>query len=155
MANFEKVIAKNEKKETNKKKKKHLIKWGTYCFSWWALPLMLIIIPIDKIEAWQYKRLKWSDDIANKVLDKILAYNVEKLSDEKYGYLVNYPTGLNRKKVPLRYKKWVDKFSYNLQDYIEDVYEMPNFIKTVDATTWQKWVIFTKVKKRVDKNPLP
>ena len=62
----------NKAKRTNNGKKWYVINTKNYQVYFWALPILPIVIMIDKLKNWQYNRRTWNDEKAKKVLDKTL-----------------------------------------------------------------------------------
>ena len=116
----------------------HWVKICGYTVRWWEVPL----VPFELLNYWRYNRMKWSDEKATKVLDAILPNELEWVEeDNAFYYCMDWdPHGIG-KKAPRRYKKWSNKFSWDLHRFIRDGYENPDYIKTYlnDDGGWVKF----------------
>ena len=134
----------------NKNAKKCLaIKFKEYVIPLYLIPLAIIVIPYYEIEKLMYKRVKWSEKKATKVLNailpKLLTWNEEDnhyyRCIRKFGPLCYY------KVIPMRHRKFVRKFDYALKDYLINKYENEFYTKTVEEEyEWYTIVFVEKIK---------
>lgn len=141
---FDKV--KNKKKKANRKKW-WIIKTKNYEIPLYYLWLAPFVIVYDKLYKYSHSKRKWSDEKANKVLDKFLSKALTWSEEDNYYYINFRKWGCwyYSKRFPLGSRKWVWKFSSELRDYLINKYENPLYIKTVeDDYDW--WLIIFKEK---------
>lgn len=148
MKNFEYAKAKKEKK----KFKMPTVVIGEYEYNIWAMllfPLILISLLVEKIDNWNYNRLKWSEEKAKKVLDHWLPYVLEYDEDAYWYYTGWRHNGWDiAKRAPIGLKKWTKKFGYKLCGYLENGYEKDGFDRTIIEEYWNEhwdeyWIKFT------------
>ena len=139
MANF------NKAKRTNNGKKWYVINTKNYQVYFWALPVLPVVIIIDKLKNWQYNHRTWNDKKAKKVLDKILPKVLEWVEeDNAFYYCMDWPAWGLYNNAPIGYRNWVKKFRYELQKLIRDGYENEEYTKTVENNGNGIWVKFTE-----------
>ena len=142
MAKFDK--AKQIKK--TKVRKWWFVRVGKYTVYFWAIPLLPFALLVDGIKEYNYKRRVWDEKIATKVLDKVLPQVLEWVEDDKaYYYCMEWGISSLWRKAPRRYRKWADKFAFDLQRYIRDGYENADYIKEIEVDgCFETWVKFTE-----------
>ena len=135
----------NKAKRTNNGKKWYVVNTKNYQVYFWALPLLPIVIMIEKLENWQYERRTWSEEKATKVLNKVLPKVLEYVEeDNAFYYCMGWsPCSLYRK-APCYYYKWAEKFSYKLQRFIRDGYENEDYAKTIENDGYDVWIKFSE-----------
>lgn len=139
MANF------NKAKRTNNGKKWYVVNIKNYQVYFWALPILPIVIMIEKLENWQYERRTWSDEKATKVLNKVLPKVLEYVEeDNAFYYCMDWSSCTLYSKAPCYYYKWARKFSYKLQKFIRDGYENEDYVKTIEDDGYDVWVKFSE-----------
>ena len=127
-------------------KKWWIIHRKNYSYYIWALPIIPFIELADYIEKRAYAKRVWNTKTATKVLDKVLPKVLEWVeADKAFYYCMDWGSSSLWHKAPLRYRKWAHKFQNDLQEFIEEGYENPQYIKTVDKgvslfdETWVKF----------------
>lgn len=142
MADFNKA----KRKKINNSKKWYVINTKNYQVYFWALPILPIIIMIDKFENWQYERRTWNDEKAKKVLDKILPKVLEWVEeDNAFYYCMSWSSWSLYNHAPFGYRKWVKKFNYELQKFIRYNYEDEKYIKTIEDNDYDDiWIKFSE-----------
>lgn len=140
---LEQKIQKTQKeqlrKEKQRRRKKPCYK-GYYFKNWLVYPLGVISVELDLAQAKKYNALEWSDtkaeEIINKYFIEICDYDQEKqelsFSTEWYKPWQAYAS----KKDEL----WCKKFNFELTRYVENIYEIDGFVKTIE----DDWIVFTK-----------
>ena len=135
----------NKAKRTNNGKKWYVINTKNYQVYFWALPMLPIVIMIDKLKNWQYNRRTWDDEKAKKVLDKILPKVLEWVEeDNAFYYCMSWSDWGLYDNAPIGYRNWVKKFRYELQKFIRYGYENEKYTKTVESDGYDIWVKFTE-----------
>lgn len=140
MAKFDKA------KETKKAKKQwwviHIRNYSVYI---WALPILPVVLLADYIDDRNYKKRVWNEQIATKILDKVLPKVLEWVEeDNAFYYCMNWNSSALYCKAPRKYRKWACKFSYRLQQFIEEGYENADYVKTVEKDYCDTWVKFVE-----------
>ena len=145
MASFDKA------KETKKTKKQWwIIHTHNYSVYIWALPILPIVLLSDYIKERNSKKRVWSEEIATKVLDKVLPQILEWVEeDNAFYYCMSWGTSSLYRKAPRKYRKWANKFKYKLQQFIKEGYENADYVKTIEKDYYDTWVKF--VEKTLDK----
>ena len=89
-------------------------------------------VPCCRLDDWRYDHRQWNEKKATKVLNKILPSKLEWVPQKNAFYydMDREPYGLVRN-APFYYKKWVEKFRYDLHYFVRDGYQNVNYIKTV------------------------
>lgn len=134
------------------------IKTANYEIPLWGLlvlPLVIIAIVYDKIKDWNYLRQEWSEEKATKVLNCFLPYSLEFIEeDNAYYYCLGWHNSGDKlaKRAPINLKRWAKKFGYKTFQYLEEKYENPDFIKTIENDGYDKWI---KFEKRGTNNQFP
>ena len=129
---FDKI--KNKKPKANRKKW-WVIKTKNYVIPLYLLPIALIIIPFYKFnDLIESKCLKWSNERADKVLNKWLLKVLEWDEEtNEYSRSINvFGNWFSYKSMPFGHRKWAWKHEYTLKDYLLEKYENPNYTKTVE-----------------------
>lgn len=132
-----------------KRKKKHnlYIKTNDYELFFLLLPILPFVMFYDWLDKKWYDSLTWSEDKASKVLDSFLP-NVVSYHKESYSYCMEWR--YNNKELcryaPLGYKKWSDKFYFQIREYLETGYENENYDKEVIKNRWETWIVFKEKK---------
>lgn len=141
MAKFDK--AKN--KETNRKNKWYMVNLGGYCCPLWLCPLIPVAIASEKFEQWNYKRKKWSEKRATRMLHKILPHYLE-WNEEENAYYFNWDNCYRYIHLKARFfdRAWGRKFEDNLYGFIRDGYENDNYIKTEERHEGRLYIKFTE-----------
>lgn len=135
----------NKAKKNNNGKKWYVVSTKNYQVYFWALPILPIVIMINKLESCQYKRRVWSDEKAKKVLDKILPKVLEWVEkDDAFYYCMGWSSWDLYNNAPFGYRRWVKKFNYELQKFIRYNYENEKYTKTIDNDGYDIWVKFTE-----------
>lgn len=105
---------------------------------WYEIPF----VPLRILSDWRYKRMKWDEKKATKVLDKILPMNLEWVpEDNAFYYCMDWDAYGLISKTPFYYKKWVKKFYYKLHQFIAEGYQNAGYNKTV-INDYDQWVKF-------------
>lgn len=145
MTTFERA---KKKKEKQNKKKWWIIKTKNYTIPIYLLPLAIFIIPCDKLKKYVYNSMAWSEEKAKKVLDKMLPRRLEWDDDEGnyYCYIRKWGWWYSQNNVPLIYRKWTNKFNYELRKYFVEKYEHEYYTKTVlnDDDEWYLIIFIDK-----------
>ena len=135
----------NKAKRTNNGKKWYVINTKNYQVYFWALPMLPIVIMIDKLKNWQYNRRTWNDEKAKKVLDKILPKVLDWVEeDSAFYYCMDWSDWGLYHNAPIGYRNWVKKFRYELQKFICYGYENEKYTKTVENDGYGVWVKFSE-----------
>lgn len=146
MATFDKVKTRTERKN---KKQWWVIKTKNYNIPIYLLPIALFIIPCDKIKTaidnYIWRKTFWTDEKANKMLDKMLPkiLDYDKDDNDYRCYIRDWNFSFYNY-APLFHKKWVRKFNDNLKDYLIERYENESYVKTVQDDYDWKVIIFTE-----------
>lgn len=152
MKTFEQVKKRTEKREKNKNKKKWwIIKTENYTIPIYFLPFAIFIIPFDKLKNYIYNSMTWNEEKAKKVLDKMLPRILEWNKEENHYWchIRKYGWWYSQKRIPFYYKKWTNKFSYELKKYLIEKYELEYYTKEVlDDYDWYL-IIFTEKERRL------
>lgn len=107
------------------------------------VPLIPFVELSERIKTKRYNNLVWSEGKAKKVLDKVLPKALEyDANEDEYYFGTDWNTRVLVKNTPIRWRKWVDKFSYSLYEYLTDTYENKNYTKTIEESCTGNWVIF-------------
>lgn len=141
MANFDKA------KETKKAKKQWwIIHTHNYSVYIWALPILPFVLLSDYIKEQNSKKRVWDEQIATKVLDKVLPKLLEWVEeDNAFYYSMEWGQSALWRNAPRKYRKWAYKFSYRLQKFIQEGYENTDYIKTVEQDNYYEiWVKFVE-----------
>lgn len=142
-------MAKFNKAKNKLKIKKWLIHTKKYSYHIIALPLIPICLLLDKIEEKAYAKRVWSEEkatkVLNKILPKVLEWNEE---DQAFWYCMQWRESTLSSKAPLGYRKWVWKFRCQLQKFIQEGYENPHYIKSVEEGSYgyDTWIKFVEKK---------
>lgn len=142
-------MAKFNKAKKKPKKKWWIIHTKNYSYHIIALPLIPFCLLTEKIEKKAYAKRVWSEEkatkVLNKILPKVLEWNEE---DQAFWYCMQWSEYTLYSKAPLRYKKWVRKFRYQLQKFIKTGYENPHYIKSVEEGSYgyETWIKFVEKK---------
>ena len=140
-----------KKKNTNRKKWwiVHIKHYSVYL---WGLPLIPFVLIHDKISDYCSKRRVWDEKTARKVLNYVLPYVLEWIEEKNaYYYCMSWGNSSLWRKAPVTKRKWARKFAYNLQRFIKEGYENPNYSKSVENDGYDTWVKFEPLQ---DKFPL-
>lgn len=145
MSTFDKA---KQAKKTGKKW--WIINTKKYSYYIWALPLIPFIELADRIEEKAYAKRVWDTDKATRVLNKVLPKVLEWVEEEgAFYYCMEWGYSNMWRKSPLKYRKWAKKFQYDLHKFVENGYENPQYIKTVDKGQYyydDTWVKFEEKK---------
>ena len=135
MKDFEKAKIKKQKQ----KRSPHRFNIAGYNYlRWYEIPF----VPFMLLSDWRYKRMKWDEKKATKVLDKILPMNLEWVpEDNAFYYGMDWDACGLVSKTPFYYKKWVRKFRYKLHQFIAEGYQNADYNKTV-IDDYDQWVKF-------------
>ena len=137
-----------KKKNANKNKKKwYIVKCGKDMVYLWGLPLYPLYLLSEKISNWQYNRLCWTDEHANRVLDQILPKILD-YDEEAKEYYFYYAWGTSPfwRKANIFNKKWAKKFSYKLREHLIGGYEHPKYTKIIKYSDYDSTEIIFKEK---------
>ena len=135
----------NKAKRTNNGKKWYVVNTKNYQVYFWALPLLPIVIMIDKFKNWQYERRTWNDEKAKKVLDKILPKVLDYVEEEDaFYYCMCWTEWGLVDNAPLIHREWVKKFKYDLHQFILKSYENKDYDKTLVREYDETWIKFTE-----------
>ena len=152
MKSFEYAKKRSEKKRNANRKKWWIINTKNYSVYIWALPLLPFVLIHDKISDYCYKRRVWNEETARKVLNHALPYILEWVEeDNAYYYCMDWGNSSLWEKAPITKRKWARKFAYDLQRFIKEGYENPNYAKSVENDGYDTWVKFEPLQ---DKFPL-
>lgn len=125
--------------ERRRRRKKPCYK-GYYFKNWLVYPLGVISVELDLAHAKKYNALEWSDAKAEEIIKKyfieICDYDPEK-QELNFSTVWHQPWQVHAKK---KDKLWCKKFNFELTQYIENLYEIEGFTKTIE----DDWVVFTK-----------
>lgn len=144
MTKFDKA---KRKVERNKRMKKFnpYIYVGNYEFFILALPLAPFFIAREKFDNWNYKRMKWDEKRATKVLNYVLPKTLEwNEEDNAFFYYLGWSPSVISNKARIIDKKWCRKFEYDLRSFIGKGYENPNYTKTIEEDYGNDWVKFVE-----------
>lgn len=127
------------------RKKWWIIPIKNYNFYIWALPFVPFVLMVDKFNDWRYYRLVWNEATAKKILDHVLPYYLEWVEeDNAYYYCMEWFPNFKRH-APLFYKKWASKFNYGITEYLKNIYEHEDYIKTIESDRYDTcWIKFEK-----------
>lgn len=122
----------------------YIIHGKKYSYHIILLPILPFVVLSDKIHDYNYKKMVWDETKATKVLNKVLPKVLEYLKEEKaFYYCMEWRTYDLHHNAPIGYKKWAKKFAFQLQKFIENGYENPDYIKTVEKDEYcDTWVKF-------------
>lgn len=128
------------------RKKWWILHTKNYSYYIWALPIIPFVLLVDYIKNRHYKRLVWDETIATKVLDKVLPQILEWVEeDNAFYYSMEWSTSSLWRRAPRKYRKWADKFTVKLQDFIAIGYENADYIKTIETDNYGEcWVKFVE-----------
>jgi hypothetical protein len=143
-----KSFNKARRREERKKRSWHIVHIGKYRCCFWLVPLIPIIWSWEKVDSWRDKRLTWSDEKAQKVLDYLLPNAVTWVADEgRYCYNPNWRIVWTRGIRP-QDKKWINRFELELNEFIKHKYENDKYIKIYEKDDyWNEWVYFVEKEK--------
>jgi hypothetical protein len=128
-----------------KKKPWYQIQSKQYTYYIWSLPLVPIVLLVDKCQEWAGKRRVWSEEKATKVLDAVLPKVLEYVEeDNAYYYSMEWGTSALWRKAPRKYRKWAFKFEYHLKTFIRDGYENTDYTKTIEKDYYETWIKFVE-----------
>ena len=130
-------------KKTNRKPW-YIIHGKKYSYHIILLPIVPFVVLFDKIHDYNYKKMVWDEAKATKVLNKALPKVLDYFEEEKaFYYGMHWGTYGLHHNAPIGYKKWAKKFAFHLQKFIENGYENPDYIKTVEEDEYcDTWVKF-------------
>ena len=135
MKDFEKAKIKKQKQ---KRSPRRFNIAGYNYLRWYEVPF----VPFMLLSDWRYKRMKWDEKKATKVLNKILPDKLEWISeDNAFYYGMDWDACGLVSKTPFYYKKWVRKFRYKLHQFIAEGYQNADYNKTV-SDAYGEWVKF-------------
>ena len=143
-----KSFEKARKKEERKGRSWHIVRIGKYRCCFLLVPLIPIIWSWEKVDSWRYKRLAWSEEKAQKILDYLLPKLIcWEPDEERYYYNVRWRLAWTKKSRPW-HRKWIDRFELELQNFIKDKYENDRYIKSYEKDDWcNEWVYFVEKEK--------
>lgn len=129
-----------------KKERKPLtIKTKYHTYYWWAAPL----IPFCEFYDWADRKMdarqKWDEEKASLLLNKyILPHYLEWVEEEKAFYYAWRwtPEYSYERLCPKRYRRWLRKHGYRVQQYLREGYENPDYIKTRIVEYGDEWIKF-------------
>ena len=135
MKDFEKAKIKKQKQ----KRSPHRFNIAGYNYlRWYEIPF----VPFMLLSDWRYKRMKWDEKKATKVLNKILPDKLECVpEDTAFYYGMDWDACGLVSKTPFYYKKWVRKFRYKLHQFIAEGYQNADYNKTI-IDDYGQWVKF-------------
>ena len=135
MKDFEKAKIKKQKQ----KRSPHRFNIAGYNYlRWYEIPF----VPFMLLSDWRYKRMKWDEKKATKVLNKILPDKLEWVpEDNAFYYGMDWDACGLISKTPFYYKKWVRKFRYKLHQFIAEGYQNVDYNKTI-IDDYGQWVKF-------------
>lgn len=135
----------NYAKRPRSNRKWYRISIGQYQVYFWGLPLLPFVVCYDKFKDWQYFRMKWSAERAQRVLDHALPYLLEWVEEDKaYYYCMDWSDFNLWRKASLFDKKWAKKFGAKLRVYLRDEYQKAEFAKSVEQDPYETWVKFAE-----------
>lgn len=133
-----------KKKNAHKRKRRWwVVSCGRYEVYLWALPLYPLFLLSEKIKDWQYERLVFTEERANRVLDYALPRVLEYIAEED-AYYFNTCWNLGKKNVPWHLRAWTRKFHSKLIDFLIDTYQKDGYKKEYEKDYFDNWVKFTK-----------
>ncbi len=143
-----KSFEKARKREERKKSSWYIVRIGQYKCCFLLVPLIPIVRGWEKMENWKYKRLTWSEEKAQKILNYLLPKLISWDSDEeRYFYNVRGRLAWTKKSRPW-HREWISKFELELQEFIKDKYENDKYIKLYEKDDWyNEWVYFVEKEK--------
>ena len=141
MAQFDKA----KTVEKKYRRKWYEIQGKKYTYYIWALPILPLVLLVDKIKDYRYNRRVWSEEKATKVLDYVLPQVLEWVEEDKaFYYSMEWGHSQLWRKARRRDCKWAYKFAYQLHKFIQNGYENAEYVKTVEkdnyGETWVKFV---------------
>lgn len=138
--NFKKAKKKAERK---KRSPWYIFKKGEWECFFLLIPLIPFAKLSKKIKTKKYNNLSWSDEKAKKVLDKTLPKTLMyDVNEDEYYFGTDWNTRVLVENTPIRWRKWADKFSSSLYEYLKNTYENGSYIKTIEESCTGNWVIF-------------
>ena len=126
-------------------KKWYIITIKGFCFPFWLFPLLPFAMLEKAYKDWSYRRLLWTDEKATKVLNKTLSHILEWVEeDNAFYYSMDWQPSHFCIYAPTFSKKWVRKFKYDLQRFLKEKYENPDYIKEIEVDKYQDvWIKFS------------
>lgn len=148
MKDFDYAKARAEKAKT-KRKKWWIINVKNYSYYIWAIPLIPFVVLADYIKDRNYKKRKWDEAKAKKIIDYALPHILDyDITEDNYWFNGEWSAYIFEKFAPFYLRKWAHKFAYQIKDYVFTTYEKEGWVKTVDdECAWDKWIIFKKEEK--------
>lgn len=132
-----------EKREKRRRRKTPSYKG--YAFrNWLVYPLGVISVEMDLAHARKYNALKWTDEKALEVINK---YFVKICDYEEETKELSFSTEWHRPwevHADRKDKLWCKKFSFELTQYVKNLYEIEGFKKSFGEGYDSDWIIFTK-----------
>lgn len=95
--------------------------------------------------------MTWNEEKAKKVLDKMLPRILEWNKEENHYWchIRKYGWWYSQNRIPFYYRKWTNKFSYELKKYLIEKYELKYYTKEIlDDYDWHL-IIFTEKERRL------
>lgn len=132
-------------KAMNNKEKNGFSKWWKKYRKFIRFPFYIIrfIIKVtDKIKLYRYKKLKWSEERADKILSYYVPRSAKWDNENKEFYFVDngYGWGMKcwRRKVKIKDRRWWKKYTCGwggeVRKYLIEEFELDGFEKEVDRT---------------------
>ena len=104
--------------------------------------LFVISFPVvlyDRYKEKKYKKMKWSEDKAEKMANKYFG-KIAEIEGESLLFDLDWSSSIWFRKAKRKDKKWLKKFSAQMSEYIEKKFEIQNYKKKIEYD----WVIFEK-----------
>lgn len=139
------IFEKARKKKSRKKWYIIRTKSGSYYI--WALPFIPLFAFHDFLVDLRYKKLRWNEKTATKVLNKIVPKVSEWDSeDNAFFYSTEWDTVSMSRYSPLLYHQWTKKFQSRLAKFLVEKFEIEGYEKTIvsEYDCGEAWVKFSK-----------
>lgn len=93
----------------------------------------------DQYKEKKYKKMKWSEDKAEKMANKYFG-KIAEIEEENLLFNLEWSSSIWIRKAKRKDKKWLKKFGIQMCEYIEKKFEIQNYKKKIEY----EWVIFEK-----------
>lgn len=133
-------------KAINDKQKKHPIR------NWWRkngykvlrvvlFPAWWYVVIKEKVSNYRYKHTVWDEERANKILEYYVPKYAKWDKEEKIFYFFDNGLGWNYKKyIKRKDRKFWEKFSYKIRDYLIEKFELEGFEKQIIDNGYSSWI---------------
>lgn len=137
-----------EKARKRKSRKKwYIIRTKSRSYYIWALPFIPLFVFCEFLADLHYKKLRWNEKTATKVLNKVVPEVSEWDSeDSTFFYSTEWDTVFMVRHSPLLYRKWARKFQSRLAKFLVEKFEIEGYEKAVvsEYGCGEAWVKFSK-----------